>query len=71
MCGCAELSTKVSALARADMVGQIIANMLKMVVSAYYFGTERRLGFGIEKLHLCKESPCLVVRQSTFFVEEK
>ena len=50
MCGCAELSTKVSALARADMVGQIIANMLKMVVSAYYFGTERRLGFGIKSL---------------------
>ena len=69
--GCAELSTKVSAPAQKDMVGQIIANMLKMVVSPYYFGTERRLGFGIKKLHLSKESPCLVVRQYTFFVEEK
>ena len=32
--GCAELSTKVGALARADMVGQIIANMRKILVSA-------------------------------------
>ena len=34
MCGCAELSTKVSAPAQKDMVGQIIANMLKILVSA-------------------------------------
>ena len=35
-------------------------------INAYYFGTERRLGFGIKKLHLSKEGPCLVVRQYIF-----
>ena len=39
-------------------------------IKACYFGTERRLGSGIKKLHLSKESG-LVVRQYTFFLEEK
>ena len=47
------------------------AKNLGVSINASYFGTERRLGFGIKKLHLSKESPCLVVRQYTFFVEEK